>query len=197
MSLVTDGVNVAQSVERASNFPLGTTVAVLWYELRESQLPANGANNLIVPFVGTGGGQWLMVAGAWILEGCDQSANVRSVANATTDTPQNLTSLTAIVGMGEPSDAVLVAGANDNSAGTIQITIGGVALTEDFDIDQGGSARAAAGTDLTAPSTGPVGCTMAYTTSSTQRAAMSAIRLQAFQLPAPGRVTLTDGKPTP
>jgi hypothetical protein len=196
MDPVTDGVNIARSVRSSAAGPnSGTTMATFWYVLREAQLPANGAHNVAVTVLGTGGGLIVFVAGAWILEGCSQAANVRSVANASTDTPQALPNLTAVLARGEPSDAILVAGCNDINTGTIQITIGGVALTEDFDIDQSGSSRAAAGTDLTAPSAGPVGCTMTYTIAATQRAAMSAIRLQAFSIPSGGRVTFSDGKP--
>lgn len=190
LSLVTDGVDVAQSVQQPSTFPAGTCIGAFWYVLREAQMPAPGANNVVVTCV-NGGGAKRFIIGAWVLENCLQSANVRSVANAKTDTPAGLTTLTATLAAGATSDACLVVGCNDTSAGTIQITIGGVGLTEDFDIDQGGSSRGAAGTDLTAPTVGPVACSMTYTLAGTQRAAMSAIRLEEFSIPS-GSVELRD-----
>jgi hypothetical protein len=186
LALVTDGTNVASSIQPPPT--TGTTIAVFWYVLREAQLPANGPNNLVVNFDAASSEGF--VVGWWILENCLQAAEVRSVANNRTTSPAGLTSLTATLAFGALSDACLCVGCNDTASGTIQITIGGVGLTEDFDVAMA-SARGAAGTDLTAPSLGTVACTMTYTLAGTQRAAISAIRLEEFSIPG-GEVVLID-----
>jgi hypothetical protein len=140
----------------------------------------------LAPSGGGEAGAKRLIVSAWVLENCSQAVNVRSVVNASTDTPSNLSTLGAILGPGELSDAILVMVCNDNTAGSIQITIGQIALTEDFDLDQGGSSRGAAGTNLTSPSVGPVGVAAAYTVAATQRAALSAIRIAQVAGPITG-----------
>jgi hypothetical protein len=178
MELVTDGANLASIVVNSLNVISGVTftnaMGVHWYVLRETQLPANGANNLNVQFAITSNN---FVVGWWILENCSQSPHVRSVANASTLAA--VTTLAVTLGYGALSDACLVAGCNNTTAGTIQITIGGIAVTEDFDVTLAtNQAHGAAGTDLTAPSLAPVVCDMTYTLAATPRTAMSAIRIQ-------------------
>lgn len=185
LSLVTDGVTQATRREAASLGSLNA-VSVHWYALREAQLPSNGANNLVVTFPNTVN----CVIGWWILEGCSQAANVVSVATNGTNVSGSFTTLVALLGPGALSDAVFCLGVNNSSSGTIQITIGGIGLTEDFDVDlTTNAARGAAGTDLTAPSIGVLPCDMTYTLAAAQRAAFCAIRIAQFDLPS-GSATL-------
>ncbi len=189
MSLVTDGVNVAQAVRSALNFPSGTNIAALWYELREAQLPPNGAQNVVVPFTGTGSGLWSMMVGAWVLEGCAQDVNVRSVANATANASLS-TAIGAILAQGETTDAIFMCGVNDTITGTITPTIGQLAPVTDFELAIGSTARGVGASDLAAPSFGPVGCAMTYTVAATGRTALSAIRLAQPLVAVGGSVAL-------
>jgi hypothetical protein len=110
MSLVTDGTDTATSTN---------TARVEWWTLRESQLPANGSQNLVVTLSATAE----VYINAMMVAGTDQAVNVRDVVNANTAAA---TTVTTNVTVGATSDLVVsCCNANNNIAFT-NYTVGGI-----------------------------------------------------------------------
>jgi hypothetical protein len=159
LTLITDGTVTASQVS--------TVAGVFLYRLLEADMPANGANNLVVSWPAT----TTYVMGWWILTGVNQgnASDVKILAQTTT-----ATSITVTLDAGATTDAVICACYKNDTTGTVAITISGAGVTEDFDLSFG-SARGAAGTDLPAVASGTIACVA--TVSSTSRRILVAIRL--------------------
>jgi hypothetical protein len=156
-------------------------VSVFWFCLREAQLPPNGANDLIVDWSALSGTNWGFRYELYELANLDQSPKVRGFTRlATTLGTQPLPGTFPGGGV---SDALLIAGSNANSAGSFQITIDGVGITEDFDATYG-NGRACAGTDLVAGAVAPISFSLAFTNGN--NVATVALRLAEFFAPTSG-----------
>lgn len=161
LALITDGTVTASQISTAGG--------VFMYRLLEANMPANGAQDLIVSW----GATTNYKMGWWILTGVDQ-ANARDVkilAETTT-----ATTITITLDSGATTDAVICACYKNDTTGTVAITISGAGVTEDYDVSLStGGARGAAGTDLPAVASGTIACVA--TVSSTNRRILVGIRL--------------------
>lgn len=171
LSLITDGSVTASQVS--------TVAGVFLYRLLEANMPANGANNLVVSWPAT----TTYVMGWWILTGVNQgnASDVKILAETTT-----ATTITITLDAGATTDAVICACYKNDTTGTCAITISGAGVTEDFDIAYG-SARGAAGTDLPAVASGTIACVA--TVSSTTRRILVGVRLSQAITTLTGAVT--------
>lgn len=178
LALITDGTVTASQTS--------TLGGVFMYRLLEANMPANGANNLVVAWPSSTN----YVMGWWILTGVEQANadDVKILAQTTT-----ATSITVTLDAGNTTDAVICAAYSNNNPSTA-ITISGAAVTEDFDIDIAGTARGAAGTDLPAVASGTIACVA--TTTSTNRRIIVAIRIAEAAVEVDVGGSLTMGKPT-
>jgi hypothetical protein len=161
LALITDGAITASTISTAGG--------VFMYRLLEANMPADGANDLIVSW----GATTNYIMGWWILTGVQQgnAADVKSTAETTT-----ATTVTATLDAGATTDAVICAVYKNDTTGSVAVTISGAGVTEDFDVSLAtGGARGAAGTDLPAVASGTIACVA--TVSSTNRRIITAIRL--------------------
>lgn len=123
---------------------LGSGSFLRWYVLRESELPPNGANNLVVSYPLS----VTFVVGWWILEGCSQG-DLRSSAtdgfSLTTTTGQ--TSMTVSL-PGIAGDAIFGSAIKRVLNGSLDMLIDGIALTEDISTTMSAAFFAIAGSLL-------------------------------------------------
>ncbi len=151
---------LASRVQRAGTFI--DEVGVSFWALREVDLLAAAHTQLEVDWQATSSasnGRQFM-AGYWLLGNCDQSQIVRDFKrfNGLTGTV-----LGGTLDPGGTSDAIIVAGINNTNAGTIQITIDGVGLAENFDSAMTTACRFAGANDLTAASVAGIPFDMTFT----------------------------------
>jgi hypothetical protein len=194
----TDGVDDSFLNQQVSGFL--SRNGLYFFGLREAELgalPSSGALSAgFAPGAGSNIGSWQFAVGYWLLGNCDQGERVRyygrfSASNA-------LTTLAGTVLQGGASDAILVAGINGTLTGTIQITINGGALTENWDLSFGSiGARFAGGLQLGSVPLGTTAFDMTYTApaANSRSTVLIGLRLaEAFTAPASHGVPVIDGR---
>lgn len=163
-------------------------VSVFWFALRESELPPNGANDLIVNWAALAGTNWGFRSEWYLLGNADQGPITRWISRlATTSGTQPLN---GVLNTGGVSDAIYVAGMNVITSGSFQITIDGVGIVEDADAVVGSLGRVTFGHDLSAASVGFISYSLAFTNGN--NVAAVALRIAEF-FPTDGQARLTQG----
>jgi len=165
----------------------GRTYGMLFY-LRESQLPANGAQNLVISWPGlSGSSQWAFRAMSWQFANCDQGATVRDHRRFSN------TGASPVGGSLQPggtSDAILVGSTNGAASGTTEVEIAGAPQVEDINTTVGAVARISAAKQLAAGVVVTILTQMLYSVAS-GGAVLIAARLAEFFVPQ-GSVELAD-----
>jgi hypothetical protein len=165
------------------------TLRIDFFALRESELLTAVDTNIVATWLASGSTRVFMVA-YWLLGNVDQGPIVRDFQMATATSG---TALGGTTGVGAASDAILVAGINNTNAGTIQITIDGVGLAENFDTSLLANARFAGANDLIAGAVTGIPFDMTYTDpASFDATAIIGVRIAEGFAPG-GDVFLTDG----
>jgi hypothetical protein len=161
----------------------------LLYALRESQLPPNGANNLIVDWPGLSGSlNWGFRGTTWTLGNCDQRSPVRDVQvrERTIASPNDL-----VTRPGGTSDALILGATHATSSGVGDFTINGGGVTEDVNIGIGGVGRCVGFAQAAAGSL--AGITAAFTYSVVSQNVLVVARLAEFFPPIGGRCRVQVG----
>ncbi len=184
-----DGTEAAFTILSSATF---SRMGIHFFALREAQFAGLLSTTLEARWDGVAGLIWNFQAAYWLLSDCDQAPIIRDFRTFSTNSG-GLTSLGGSTNPGGAADAVLVAGINNGSAGSIQITIDGVGITEDFDNSFAtASARFAGGKDMTAAAVPGIPFSMAYTLPANQGAIITGVRL-AEHFPPDGQSAITQG----
>lgn len=180
----------------AGSFLTATSATIrmscLWYCLRESELPANGAHDLVVDWPGiASASNWQIRGGAVQYAGLDQQLRIRDHRRLSSGAGTSLGGSTL---SGGTSDAIVVGTVNATTLGNIAITIDGVGVTEDFEMVIGASGgRVAMGSDLSAGALTGIPFLSTYTNGG--NAVTIGLRLAEFFSPTPGARSVVDSAP--
>lgn len=201
LSLVYDGAVAAAAGQTSTNGV--ERVFPSYWMLREADFPAGSVNDLVATW--NSAGVWQFTVAWMVLNGAAQPAsmavfpsfsqNVADVKVALTNSAV-ATSLAATMDGGLASDAVIAAAITKRQvASQLDISIGGVGITEDFDVQmftrQG---RAAGGKVVAAGTTGTVAVGAAFNAQANQAGVLLGIRLQAATIPVAGSCAVSATK---
>lgn len=193
-----DGARASTSVVNVatvSTFTITSRLSLHFFGLLESEIAGLLNNQLVMswPLTETTVARNFR-AGYWLLDDCDQFPRVRDFRTVT-DNTLGPTSLAGATGPGGTSDAIILAGLKNEPTGTLQLTIDGVGLTEDFEGSFTTSgARFAGGKDLSAAALAGIPFSGTYSAQVSQGGViLTGVRLaEAFPVPASNGVAVVE-----